>query len=118
MATSRSRFFKSFKLNDKPKQKIAWNTKETASSLLWHTAFFNILADIIPCCNNGALITFHITIFDYAGEKEKTGKNCTWKFLEVRLYSIAIYVLVMWCYILPDSDNHTRSIVKLKYRLD
>ena len=51
-------------------------------------------------------------------EKKKGGKGFTWKFLEVRLYAVAIYVLVIWCHILPNSDNHTWSILKLKYRLD
>lgn len=51
-------------------------------------------------------------------EREEEENNSTWKFLEVGLYSIAVYVLVMWCYILPNSDNHTRSILKLKYRLN
>jgi len=52
---------------------LHWNTKETALSLLWHTAFFKMLADIIPCCKNGSQIMCYITIFDHAGEKEKTG---------------------------------------------
>jgi len=57
------------------------------------------------------------TLAPRQGEKEK---KCiyTWKFLEVRLYSVAVYVLVLWGYILPNSNNHTRPILKLKDRLD
>lgn len=42
----------------------------------------------------------------------------TWKFFEVGLYSIAIYVQVIWCDILSDGDNHSRSILKFKYWLN
>ena len=38
--------------------------------------------------------------------------------MKIRLYSIAIYIHVVWCDILPDSDNHARSVVKFKNRLN
>lgn len=44
-------------------------------------------------------------------------KNLTWKFSKIRLYSIFVYVHAIWGDILPNCDNHTRSIMKFKYRL-
>lgn len=48
------------------------------------------------------------------GKKKKIMMSFTRKSLIIRFYSIAIYVHVIWCDVLPNSDNHTGPIMKFK----
>lgn len=60
----------------KPKEKIALEyTMGTVSSLLKHTAFWKMSADIIPSWKYRARIVRAILSFDYEGEKERKRKG-------------------------------------------
>lgn len=80
------------------------------------TALRKTLPNITPPCMQTVIAQIKwsptITV------SQKNVKSSTWEISIVRLYAIAIYVLVIWCDILPNSNNHTRSIMKFKYRLN
>lgn len=72
-----------------------------------------MLCDFTPSCIfqglNGAQIISILTI--------NKVKNLTRNFSKIRLYTIFVYVHMIWGDILSDCDNHTRSIIQFKYRL-